>query len=378
MTDTLKDDTVAVIELLPALPPQLVHGEIDVQVATAKRYPRSIATFRKRALEMATLDEETAGACFYVVPRDGKNVEGPSARLAEIVASAWGNLRIEAKVIGEDERFVMARSIAWDLETNVAVSFETRRRITKRDGKRYSDDMIATTSNAAASIALRNAVLKVVPSAFTREIYYQCRQVAVGTVETLADRRAKMVAYFQKMGVQEAAIFVLLGVKGLQDITLDHLVTLKGMATAIKEGDIGVDEAFAPKWSNRSESPGLTIFEKLADPLKENIEKAFATLNIPGGARLAKLNEYFRAETDSEESAQKLLDWCRDEYAKRKIGQPRAPKGSKNAKPAATPTDTAPPSPPAPAPDPPMAHSAVQTPVVEPKGKAVAEDTALF
>lgn len=227
-------------------------GEVDMQIATAKRYPRSITSFKKTALAMATLDEETAEACFYALPRDGKTVEGPSARLAEICASAWGNMRIEARQVGEDDRFVTARGTAWDLEANVAIAYEVKRRITtsaKKDkpAKKYTDDMVGVTSNAASSIALRNAVFKVIPAAFWKPIYFACRQAAVGDVQTLANRRASMLAHFQKMGVTEAQVLGVLGVPGVEDITLDHMATLKGLATALRDGETTVEEAFAPK-----------------------------------------------------------------------------------------------------------------------------------
>lgn len=223
---------------------QQTRGEVDVQISTAKRYPRSIRAFIELATEMATLDEDTAAACFYALPRGGKTVEGPSARLAEICASAWGHMRIQARVVDEDERFVTARGESWDLQNNVAIGYEVRRRITDKNGKKFVDDMIGVTSNAAASIALRNAVFKVIPSAFWRPIYLKCRQVAVGKAETLANKRAKMLDYFQKMGVENVRVFGLLGIRGIEDVTLDHMATLHGLATAIKDGDTSVDEAF--------------------------------------------------------------------------------------------------------------------------------------
>src|SRR6185369_14649302 len=73
--------------------------EIDIQIATAKRYPRSITAFKRQCLEMATLDEETAGSMYYVLPRAGKKIEGPSVRLAEIAGSAWGNLRSKSYIV---------------------------------------------------------------------------------------------------------------------------------------------------------------------------------------------------------------------------------------------------------------------------------------
>ena len=44
-------------------------AELDVQISTAKAYPRSIAKFQKDALTFATVDEETAGSMFYVLPK---------------------------------------------------------------------------------------------------------------------------------------------------------------------------------------------------------------------------------------------------------------------------------------------------------------------
>ncbi|MFN8826683.1 MAG: hypothetical protein ACK501_17070, partial [Planctomycetota bacterium] len=45
------------------------------------------------------------------------------------------------------------------------------RRITGKNGRRYSSDMIGVTGNAACSIALRNAVFRGIPRAFWIDIY---------------------------------------------------------------------------------------------------------------------------------------------------------------------------------------------------------------
>src|SRR5689334_8327744 len=95
--------------------PSVRSGSVDVQVSTAKQFPRSITTFIRRATEMATLTPDIAASCVYALPRDGRTIEGPSARLAEIVAHAWGNMRIQAGVSDQDDRFVTARGEAWDV-----------------------------------------------------------------------------------------------------------------------------------------------------------------------------------------------------------------------------------------------------------------------
>ena len=226
----------------------LTRAEIDTQIATAKTYPRSISRFKTQAASMATLDDETAASMFYSLPRDGKTVEGPSARFAEVAACAWGNLRFGARVVSDEGKFLTAQGVCHDLESNISITYEVQRRITKRNGDRYSDDMIVVTGNAASSIALRNAVLKVIPKAYWNPVLQQARHVAIGDAKTLASRRQQVFEYFGKMGVTKDRVLAVLEITSEEDFTLDHMATLTGLRTAIKDGDITVDDAFpAPK-----------------------------------------------------------------------------------------------------------------------------------
>jgi hypothetical protein len=230
-------------EVSPTLPMK-GGGTVDIQVSTARQYPRSITSFIQRATEMATLTPEIAASCIYALPRDGKTIEGPSARLAEIVANAWGNLRIQAGATENDDRYITARGEAWDVEANTAIAFEVRRRITNRSGATFNDDMIGVTGNAAASIALRNAVFKAVPSPFWRPIYLKCRQVIAGDARTFSSRRDEQLKAFAVMGVTEQQICALLKVKGKLDVTLEHMTTLVGVFNSIRDGETTIEEAF--------------------------------------------------------------------------------------------------------------------------------------
>ena len=229
-------------------------GDVDLQVRTAKAFPRSIGEFKQRALEMVTLDQETAESCLYTLKRGRKIIEGPSARCAEIIASSWGNLRVAAKTTGDDDTFTYAEAVCWDLETNTAVSYETKRRITNKEGLRFGDDMIGVTSNAAVSIAFRNSVFRVVPRAYVNEIYKAARQAAAGDARTLKQRRTEMIAYFGAQGISEQQVLDLLDVRGVDGITLDHLCTLRGVATAVKEGTATLEHIFSG--NHGTEQPG--------------------------------------------------------------------------------------------------------------------------
>lgn len=81
------------------------------------------------------------------------------------------------------------------------------------------------------------------------------------------------------------------------------------------------------------ESGPVTLLDKLPDALRDNVEKAFSTLNLAPGLRLAKINEFMGGDgVDPEAGAQQILDWARDEFAKRKTGQPRRKKDEGNGK----------------------------------------------
>jgi hypothetical protein len=232
----------------------ITRGEVDMQVSTAKRYPRSIARFQKSALSMVTADKDTAASCFYTLPRKKKDtktgvqisVTGPSVRLSEIAAATWGNLRIEARPIEESDTTVTAQGTAWDMENNVLVRLEVKRRITDKDGRRFSEDMVAMTTNAATSIAKRNAIFNVIPRSYIQQLDTAARGCAIGDIKTLPARRDESIAWYNKVGVTTDRILAALGKDGLADIDLEDLETLYGWGTALKDKQATIEEIFPP------------------------------------------------------------------------------------------------------------------------------------
>lgn len=251
----IMDEVVDVSDNVNALA-MLNKSEIDMQVSTAKRYPRSITKAKSDMLALATIDKETAERCGYALKRtdkDGKIVwiEGPSIRMAEIAVSCWGNLRYGARVIEENDRFVVAQGMCYDLEKNIASSMEVRRRITNRSGRKYSDDMIGTTANAACAIAARNAVFKIIPGAIVRNAYEEAMKVAGGDEKTFTKRRENAVAAFKAVGVTIEEIMVVLGKPdgGMEDLDAKDLRRLFGLLTAINDGETTADQVFRPEKS---------------------------------------------------------------------------------------------------------------------------------
>lgn len=241
----------------------ITKAEIDSNVSTAKQYPRSITAFRKEMIEFCTLSEPIAEACIFALPRGkeqvngkwvAKFIEGPSVRFSEMLISSFGNCRSGARIVGEEREFVIAEGFFHDLEKNVAVKCEIKRRITNSKGQRYNSDMIAVTGNAASSIARRNAALQGIPKALWQEMYDAAKKTAIGDSKTLVAKRSDMMLYFHKLNVTAETIFEFMGVQGIEDIGLDELAILKGIATAIKEGSVSVDKAFVVETGERNQN----------------------------------------------------------------------------------------------------------------------------
>ena len=239
-----------IIEIKQAEVLQAINrAEVDIQISTAKQYPRDLTTVLNKIATYAKKDKETAEDCFYVLRRKDKDgndslIEGLSIRMAEIIASAWGNLRIQTRIVGNDGRMITAQAICHDLESNVAVSKEVSRSILTKKGYTFSQDMQIVTGNAASSIAFRNAVLSVIPKAITKKIINEVKSVAMGQTIDIEESRRRVIAYYNKAGVKTDQLLHYLGIKTVDAIDQQMIFELRALRNAIEEGTTSVKETF--------------------------------------------------------------------------------------------------------------------------------------
>lgn len=226
------------------------RANVDSQVATAKQYPRDLKRAISNSIVMATMDVQTAQSMSYALPRGGKPITGPSVHLAKLIVSNWGNIRAEAKVVAVTDKQVISRGTCWDLENNVATSFEVRRSILNKFGKRFSDDMITVTGNAANSIAYRNAVFAVIPKAVVDQVYNAAQRKVTGDLSTedkLLARRKKCIDFFRdEYNLSEAEVVALCGKQTVNQIKADEIQLLLGIAQSLDDGDTTIEEIMAP------------------------------------------------------------------------------------------------------------------------------------
>src|SRR5262245_10558083 len=249
----------------PVLAVDLARAELDTAITTAHRFPRRIDICVQRIEQMALYDEAAAGRCIYSLPRADKAIIGPSIGFANVLATAWGNCRDGGRLLRIDraEKLVIAEGAFFDLESNRQTNLTATRRISTSKGLLYSDDMIAIAAQAAISVARRNAILNGVPRPLWWPIYERALIIVRGTVETLSERRDKLIAAFAAYGITPERLAMALGVKERKDITIDHIVMLRGMYEALRDGSESAEDLFDPRRMTSGS------FDRVENPLED-------------------------------------------------------------------------------------------------------------
>jgi hypothetical protein len=250
---------------------RLTESQLEAASTSAHRYPRNMGRARQEMLSIVQLDKETAAGMLYSLPRAGKNIEGPSIRFAEALVIAWQNCATSAQIIevNRKEGYVEAEGIYHDLQANVHKRKTVRRKIIDKSGKLFTEDMIIVTANAACSIAERNAVLSGIPRAIYQQAYLNAKRVSMGDLKELTKTRQEMISAFKKMGVTTDRLLPRIGVQSAEEITLEHVATLRGMYAALSNNEATPDEMFPS--IEREQAPALRTKPKSLDDLKAEI-----------------------------------------------------------------------------------------------------------
>ena len=247
--------------------------EVQAAMVVAKKFPRDEIASQNRIMS-ACRRKTLAEVAVYSYPRGGNRVEGPSIRLAEVLAQCWGN--IDSGIVELEQRrgesTVMA--YAWDLETNTrstkVFTVKHERRAGKGDSFRIdhlSDprDIYEMVANQGAR-RLRSCILAAIPGDVIESAVVECNKTMAGpTDEPIKNRTVKMVRAYEPYGVTQKMIEKNLGHK-LEAISEVELAGLRKIYTSIKDG------ASKPEhWFSRDEQAvenGKSRTDVLADKLK--------------------------------------------------------------------------------------------------------------
>lgn len=225
------------------------RAAIDIQVSTAKKYPRNLRRVTDNSVVIATMNKETAEACRYAKPVGGKTINGPSVHLARIICQQYGNIRVQQRIKTIEHKSIIAEAVAFDMETNYAVSVEARRSIIDRNGNRYSDSVIETNAMAILAIAERNAILKVIPKSIIDHVYGEAFKCAYGDLSNnakLLKERERMFKEFKNTyGIEEDDVVKSIGLNTKEAIKAEHIADLAGILQSLKDKEITKEDILA-------------------------------------------------------------------------------------------------------------------------------------
>ena len=269
---------------------------VDMQISTAKRYPRNLRASIDKAITIATLDVETATSCMFSLVKGGKTIKGPSVHLAKIIAQSFGNMRIDNRVVGFDDTHVTCEATCFDLESNFAVRTQIKRAITGNSG-RFSEDMCVIIGNAGNSIALRNAVFAVVDKSIINKVYKAAIQVITGDISDETKFTAKKISIlsgfkdaYAEQKLTDIEVCRAVNKESVQNLTPEDLVVLMGFQNSLKSGEQKFESIFRP-------SAGSYV----APPSSKNKEtERFATL-LERATTMEQLKKLATAAVSTEE-----------------------------------------------------------------------------
>lgn len=246
--------------------------EVQAMVIMAKKFPRNQLQAEKRILD-ACKRKGLAEVSQYSFNKGGL-VEGPSIRLAEVLAQNWGNLDYGVTELDRKDGISSMMAYCWDIETNVRRSqvFTVKHwRDTKGGGYRLKDerDVYEVTANQG-SRRVRACILAVIPGDIVDAAVAECDRTIAGKEagKPMKDRISDMVKLFERFEVTQDLIEKFLGHPlTVERVTESELLRMKKIFLALQDKMARPEEYFLmPKSNQPADEPDLKkrIQEKLA------------------------------------------------------------------------------------------------------------------
>lgn len=246
--------------------------EVQAAMVIAKKFPRDEAAAYARIMQ-ACQRKGLAEEATYAYKRGGSMVTGPSIRLAEALAGAWGNMDSGVIELEQKNGESQVMAYAWDLESNrreTIVFTVPHKRVTKQGEYPLTDprDVYELVMNQAAR-RLRACILKCIPADVRDDAVRECEKtLSGGGKEPIADRVRKMVTAFVDLGVTQEMIEARL-THPIGAIAEAELAQLRSIYTSLRDGVSRREDWFTLKPVGDKPKDLDSLTEKMSKGKKE-------------------------------------------------------------------------------------------------------------
>ncbi len=250
-------------------------AQVQGQMIIAKRFPRNEEQSLKK-IEAACSRPTLARSAVYEYARGGSSITGPSIRLAEAVARAWGNIKSGLEEIESNDRETKVRAYAYDMETNdIAEMIFTVRHV--RDTKKGTAilteqrDIYEAVANFGAR-RLRSCILKVIPGDVIDYAVDLCRKTRAAEVKITPETIGKLEEAFKAFGVNRAQLEAFLQRK-LEALTTSQYLRLQDIWTGMRDGVTKAEDFFDINLSDQAQAAAKAQETAEARKTKKAAEK---------------------------------------------------------------------------------------------------------
>lgn len=248
-------------------------AEVQAAMAIAKRFPRDPREAMDRILNACTRPT-LAEKALYSYSRGGTDITGPSIRLAEAMAQAWGNLQFGIRELNQEAGVSTVEAFAWDIETNTRQTkvFQVSHiRNTKKGSYALTDsrDIYENVANNGAR-RLRACILGIIPGDVVEAAQAQCEETLHANADTSPEGLKKVLAAFEAFGVTKEQIEKRIQSR-LEAIRPAQVVHLKKVYISLRDGMSTPEDWFeqpsAPEPPPAPSKTGATRASQLAADL---------------------------------------------------------------------------------------------------------------
>lgn len=236
--------------------------EVQAAVFMAKRFPRdeneSLARILRACDRMGL-----AQKAVYSYPKGGSKVSGPSVRLAEAMAQAWGNIQSGVVELEQRDGESTCMAYCWDIETNTRECkiFTVKHQISTKNGMKVLTDprdIYELVANQGAR-RKRACILNIIPGDITDEAVNRCNKTLQSgnrNLPPLLDRLREITGLLQKYySVPLASVEKYFGYK-LDVFTEMDFQNLIGIYNALRDGAVKREDYFQlPKVTASEDDP---------------------------------------------------------------------------------------------------------------------------
>ena len=245
-------------------------AEVQAAVVMARRFPRD----EIRAMEKirnACSRPALAESAVYQYSRGGSDVSGPSIRLAEAIATAWGNIQFGVREVEQRNGESTCEAFAWDVESNVRVvkSFKVSHiRHTKRGDTVLTDprDIYEMVANQGAR-RVRACILGIIPGDVVEDAVKQCETTLNAKADTTPEGLKKVADAFAQYGITVKQIEARIQ-RRFDSITAAQVVGLRKIIVSLRDGMSKPEDWFEPIAKDDAKPSEAAKPKKLRDALK--------------------------------------------------------------------------------------------------------------